>query len=334
MKRHQVLGLALVASLALSLPVATYAASKGETRMQTTTTTTVGKSEMGTPSTSKTEVKTLKQTQLTSSKVMPNETLTQETKYSSEAQAAYLKGQQALVEKRFPEAIEAFEQALALEPEYTVALEGLGQTYFARGEYEQALAQIEKASTINPLYSQLVLDRAKILDAQKKEGGALEGYLTFLSLNPYDSARLDIQRRASELYDKWATRMDVNQKTYFNGLRALAMDNPEQAALDLKTFIDKNQQINEQVINAHRLLGIAYQELNRPTEAIAVWEVITKQQPENAVPYFHLSNAYQQAGEKQQAQAAWSNFVKNAPKTQAYEIERFYMQEQATPVSK
>jgi tetratricopeptide (TPR) repeat protein len=306
--RNQVWGLALITSLAISVPV--MAAEKTEMKTTTSKTTTMSTSSL----------KSAKTT-------LGNEQMAALPAYSVEAQQQYIKGQSLLVEKRYPEAIEAFQSAINIEPSYTVAHQGLAQAFYQRGEYDQALAEIQKASSIDPLYTQLVLDKARILDAQKKEGGALEGYLTFLSLNPYDSSRLDIQRRAMELYDKWAPKMTETQKAYYNGLRALAMENPQEATTDLKSFISNSTQTNDQVINAQRLLGLAYQELNRPTEAVAIWEVITKQQPENAVSYFHLSNVYEQTGKPEQAKQAWTSYLKNAPNAQAYLQERPYFQQ-------
>lgn len=305
--RNQVWALALIASLAVSVPV--MAAEKTEFKTTSTKTTTTSSSVR--------PVKTIAITEQTLAVPM----------YSVEAQQQYIKGQSLLVERRYPEAIEAFQSAITIEPSYTVAHQGLAQAFFQRGEYEPALSEIQKAAAIDPLYTQLVLDKARILDAQKKEGGALEGYLTFLSLNPYDSSRLEIQRRASELYDKWQPKMTENQKAYYSGLRALAMENPQEASTELKAFINGAPQTSDQVINAHRLLGLAYQELNRPTEAVAIWEVITKQQPENAVTYFHLSNVYEQTGKSDQAKQAWTSYMKNAPKAQAYLQERPYFQQ-------
>lgn len=293
------IGLALVPVLMATLPA--FAADRMESHSMTRETVTTSKSVPMNYQTSQTTM-----------------TRAGRVEIGSEAQVQFAKGQWQLVEKNYPEAIRSFERALVVSPDYTRALEGLALAQYFRGDYAEAQMNIERAVTIDPIDTNLYLTHARILDAQSKDALALDSYLTFLSLEPQGSSvNLDVQRRANELFLKWEPRFNETQRNYYGGLRALTQGNPDRAIPMLKGFISEQPQIDSQVINAHRLLGVAYETLNRPTEAVAIWEVITKQQPQNPVGYYHLSTSYEQVGRSENAKQAWSNFVKFAPKSEA-----------------
>jgi len=185
------------------------------------------------------------------------------------------------------------------------------------------LVRINQAIEIDPVYTSAYLTRAKILDAQDKPAEALEGYLTFLSLAPTDSAVIDIQRRANELYEAQAPQLDESMKAYIDGLRTLAMEKPEQAVPQFNKFIEMKAtaQPSAQVINAHRFLAVALQQTNKPAEAIPVLEKLISVQPQNPVGYYYLSTTYEQVGKKENAKEAWANFAKYAPKSQALMVD-------------
>lgn len=258
--------------------------------------------------------------------------------YGTEAHQTFTKAQWELVERNYPEAIRLFENVIALNPEHVPSLHGLAIAKQMRGEYVDGLRYINRAIDLDPVSPELVLTKARILDAQKMDAPALEAYLTFLSLDPTDSSVLEVQRRADELFTRWEARLTPEQKEYFTGLRLLSMDQPMQAIPSLKRFIELNEgqatangrtEIRPEVVNAHLLLSLAHQRLNQPTEAVAVLQEVVRETqnvntpaiaPLKARTYFELSSNYGLVGQKQEAKAAWMNFVKFAPRSEAVNV--------------
>ena len=261
----------------------------------------------------------------------------QQSIYGTEAHRNYTQAQWQLVERNYPEAIRLFENVIVINPEHVPSLHGLAIAKQMRGEYVDGLKYINRAIDLDPVSPQLLLTKARILDAHKMDAPALEAYLTFLSLEPTDSSILEVQRRADELFTRWEARFTPEQKDYFTGLRLLSMDQPTQAVPVLERFIKMNEtqtssrgvEIHPEVVNAHLLLSLAHQRLNQPTQAVAVLQEVVRETqnvsnaaitPLKARTFFELSNNYGLVGEKQQAKDAWMNFIKFAPRSEAANV--------------
>jgi len=257
--------------------------------------------------------------------------------YGTEAHRFYTQAEWQLVERNYPEAIRLFENAIAINPEHVPSLHGLAISKQLRGEYVDGLKYINRAIELDPVSPQLLLTKARILDAQRMDAPALETYLTFLALDPTDSNALEVQRRADELFTRWEARLTPEQKEYFMGLRLLTMDQPEQAIPAFERFIRMNEgvsattrvEVRPEVVNAHLLTALAHQRLNHPTQAVAVLQEVVRETqnintptiaPLRARTYFQLSSNYGLTGEKQQAKDAWMNFVRFAPRSEANSV--------------
>ena len=72
------------------------------------------------------------------------------TKYPREKRIHYNLGIHYWNKKEFPAAIDAYSKALALDPNYGSALNGLGYTYADMGNYEKAIESFEKYAAVSP----------------------------------------------------------------------------------------------------------------------------------------------------------------------------------------
>jgi tetratricopeptide (TPR) repeat protein len=223
------------------------------------------------------------------------------------------KAQWQLVEKNYPQAITLFEMVLKTDPASVRSLHGLATAFQAQGNHERALNAIDTALALDPVNTKLIFTKAQILDSMGEEAKALEQYLIFAALDPTDTNSLVAERRADELFRGWESRLSEAQKDYFNGLRFMAMEQPENAVPVLEEFI----KIEPKHANGRMILGVAYRNLSQPNEAIAQFETITQTHPNSPVGFYHLGVMYDAAGKKQNAQQAWKNFVKYAPNTEA-----------------
>ena len=99
----------------------------------------------------------------------------------------YQLGRSLLLQGRYPEAVSAFDHALALNPNYNSPHLGLGQVYLAQGRYEQALAELAKSPEV-PL---VMVQRASVYASRGEKRKALAELEKALALNYRDFAYLD-----------------------------------------------------------------------------------------------------------------------------------------------
>jgi tetratricopeptide (TPR) repeat protein/tRNA A-37 threonylcarbamoyl transferase component Bud32 len=102
-------------------------------------------------------------------------------KYPREKRIHYNLGIHYWNKKEFSEAIDAYSKALALDPNYGSALNGLGYTYANMGNYEKAIESFEKYASVspgdaNPLDSlaEIYFQTGKLGDSINKYKGAIE----------------------------------------------------------------------------------------------------------------------------------------------------------------
>ncbi len=70
----------------------------------------------------------------------------------SKALAIYDQGLKLYYQRKFPEALALFNQALAIDPQCYEAINAKGATLAFQGHYDQGLALIQQALDLNPLY--------------------------------------------------------------------------------------------------------------------------------------------------------------------------------------
>ncbi|MBU0993668.1 MAG: tetratricopeptide repeat protein [Proteobacteria bacterium] len=94
--------------------------------------------------------------------------------------------------------------ALDLEPQFIIALRGLGKTYLAQGKIEKAKTTFEKAVQIAPNYAELHSDLAKAYIASKDFKKASDEIKKTIELAPKDS---ELSKEAVEIGKKLELRL-------------------------------------------------------------------------------------------------------------------------------
>lgn len=227
--------------------------------------------------------------------------------------ADFASSQVLLVNRQYPEAIQAFQQVLMARPDYVPALNGLAMALYHQGRYEEALSELGKAMALDPVNSLLFYTQARIKDAQNKPVEALQSYLTFTALNPNDGAAIDAQRRAGELYKTLESNLSPAEQALFQGERLLSLRQPADAIPLLKQY----QSLRPDDTQAQLMLGQAYLQLGQPEKAIPQYESAIKVKPDNASAYYQLGNSYELQGQQQNARQAYLQFLKQAPQSEA-----------------
>ncbi len=113
--------------------------------------------------------------------------------FSVEAQSAldsYNAGQQAFQRDDYWSAVDRFRQALQVNPRYLEAYQGLSESFFALGEYDEAAKQIAEALKLGKLNSTVNNLQGRILLGQTKLEEALAVFQSVLSREPKNQGAL------------------------------------------------------------------------------------------------------------------------------------------------
>lgn len=218
-----------------------------------------------------------------------------------------------LINRQYPEAITEFQALLSAQPDYVPALSGLAMALYHQGRYEEALQNIEKAMSLDPVNSGLFYTQARIKDAQNKPIEALQSYLAFTALSPDDATAVEAQRRAGEIYRMVEKQLSPAEQLIFQGERLLSLRQPAEAIELLKQY----QSLRPDDTQAQLMMGQAYLELGQPEKAVPQFESVVKQRADNAAAYYQLGNSYDLQGQSQNAKQAYQQFLKYAPQSEA-----------------
>ena len=168
---------------------------------------------------------------------------------------------------RIDEAIEQYQIALKLNPDYDSSYNNLGIAFFKKGEIDKAIEQYMIALKLNPNYAQAYNNLGNAFLQRKQIDEAIEQYQIALKLNPdYDSA-----------YN------DMGVAFFKKGLIDKAI---EQYQIALK--------LNPNYAQAYNNLGNAFLQKGQIEKAIKQLEIAVKLNPTNLVFRRSLDRAYEQ----------------------------------------
>ena len=92
-----------------------------------------------------------------------------------------------------------YKKALKIEPEFTIALRGLGKTYIAMGKIPEAIAVFEKATISSPRFAELYFDLANACRLSQKYNKALNAYKKVVELAPDSTLAIDAQKEMEKI---------------------------------------------------------------------------------------------------------------------------------------
>jgi len=227
---------------------------------------------------------------------------------------------------RYAEAVECYQRALSLKPDFELAVIHLGNTYFQLGRYREAIEQYRRYVEIGPLPS----DRSRGVEslgwvywkkhdlpqaaselsslAAKPQNPRLarlvafeQGKLSATSeLRAYVSGDEGVANRTSRLSDR------VSQ--YFLGRLELKAGRAEEAILVFQQAL-RELPTYWMLDDMEDCLGEAYLELGRLDEAIGEYRRVLKVNPNRALARYSLGVALDRKGENAAARAEFQRFL-------------------------
>jgi len=191
-----------------------------------------------------------------------------------------------MLERRFDEAEACFRSALKCEPDYVLALIGLGEAEAQRGDLANALKRFETAIEIDPYRSHAHFDKGRLLEAMGQPDGALAEYFRALE---FDSNNAEISLRIAAIQ--------------------LARSQPDQALARLDQVVELAAENAE----ARLRRGQAYLAIGHISQAIADLRFAAAQMPHEPQVHYYLALAFEADHNPAEALRAAQNASRLAP---------------------
>ena len=220
---------------------------------------------------------------------------------------------------RNDEAVQAFDRAIALQPEFIhLAYYGKGLALFGN-EDEAALASLELATETEPNFAPAFLTKSSVLRGLNRLNEALTAIETTISLHK-DNANLYSEKgfillklkRYSEAEVAYNRAIQLNPRTAFYYNRGNLYD--EQGEVEL-AIADYNQaiEINPEIAEAYINRGLLYNEQGKVELAIADYNQAIEINPQFAEVYNNRGLLYVEQGEVELAIADYSQAIEINP---------------------
>ncbi len=142
------------------------------------------------------------------------------------AQEYLWRGYQAVAAGKYEQAVEAYKQAIELNPDSARAYNNLGNLHYRLGEYSQAIETYQAAVEINPGYAEAYNNLGVVYSKTGKNGPAFNAYEKAIELNPayavaYNNlgnvcGKLGESKTAIEAYEKAVELKPDYAVAYYN----------------------------------------------------------------------------------------------------------------------
>jgi tetratricopeptide (TPR) repeat protein len=223
-------------------------------------------------------------------------------------------------EGNFKGAIEDFNQAIRLNPNYAVAYICRGIAHSAIGDQKAAIEDYNQAIRLNPNYADAYNNRGNARSAIGDQKAAIEDYNQAIRLNPnYADAYNNRGNARSAIGDQKAAIEDYNQAIRLNPNYADAYNNrgiSRYISGDKKAAIeDYNQAIrlNPNFAVAYICRGIAHSAIGDQKAAIEDYNQAIRLNPNNAVAYYNRGIAHSAIGDQKAAIEDYNQAIRLNP---------------------
>ncbi|NEO25741.1 MAG: tetratricopeptide repeat protein [Kamptonema sp. SIO4C4] len=198
-----------------------------------------------------------------------------------------------------------YQMVLEREPNNTTALQGLIEVRLQQGRLEDALAPLERLTKLHPQQSDYAILLAQARRHLGNDEGAFQAYEQAIQNNPGDIKALQ-------------------------GMVALQLekDRPERAIGLLETTLQTAAQANTatpgsiDVASVQMLLGRVYEHEERYTEAIAVYDKIIDNDPQDFRPVWAKAEILKQRENYPEARSLYNQALAIAPAKYKDQIKR------------
>ncbi len=201
--------------------------------------------------------------------------------------------------KEYDKAIEAYEEAVKINPKDDSAYNNMGSAYANKKEYDKAIEAYKKAIEINPKYDSAYYNMGIAYDDKKEYDKAIDAFEKAIEINPkyadaynnmgnayynkkeYDKA-IEVYKKAIEINPKYAD-------AYYN--MGITYSNKKEYDKAIEVY-KKAIEINPKYADAYYNMGIAYRHKKEYDKAIEAYKKAIEINPKYAKAYTNLFELY------------------------------------------
>ena len=126
--------------------------------------------------------------------------------------------------KEFKLAEKYYQDTLKIEPEFAIALRGLGKTYIATGRIPEAVMILEKAVRDSPRFAELYFDLANAYTLSREYKKALDAYKKVIELAPNTPLAVEAQKEIKGLRRQWQPVICADYYCFYSSFRGFATE--------------------------------------------------------------------------------------------------------------
>ncbi len=194
-------------------------------------------------------------------------------KRSQEALTFYLQGVKFSREKKFAKAVEVFQEAVRIDPQFYAAQEDLGYALYRLGKYEESISSSQQATAIRsnfrPYYNM---------------------GLAYIAQNDWGGANYAFERAITHcIPDSWEE--DYSNAYYYSGLSQARLGDAETVIKDL----EKSLEISPEMTYGHFELATLYLGSGKHKEARAQYRILKDLNPMLADELLRLIKKYRKS---------------------------------------
>lgn len=220
----------------------------------------------------------------------------------------------------FDQAVESFQQVIALNPEDPEANYNLGTLYLRRRALAQARQYLQKATELRPDYPEAWNNLGMAAAQEGRPEEAVRDFRKSLSLRPdYTVAMVNLgglYRRegdfsgAEKLLNAALEREPDNPEANYNlGMLYAKQDRLERA----ESFLEKALKSRPDYADALNNLGVLYVRQKRPSEAEEKFKTCIRMAPDFDQAYLNLARLYALSDDKSKARRVLEDLLRRQP---------------------
>ncbi len=239
---------------------------------------------------------------------------------SANATDLYHRGETLLALKRYDDALNAYNRALTIRPEYAEAWQGQGDALLELEEYEEALEAYDKAIQIQPDYLEAWNGRGQALDRLERYEEAIASFDSTLNLRPDNldawngrgNAQLKSQQYSAAIasFDKVIELQPDSALTWKR--RGWALHNLRRYEEAVESY-DKAIEFKPDAAQSWYQRGNALINLEEYEKAVESYDKAVQFQPDFYQAWYSRGNALNQLRDYEEAVASFGRAVKLQP---------------------
>ncbi|MGA2506808.1 MAG: tetratricopeptide repeat protein [Chitinispirillaceae bacterium] len=239
------------------------------------------------------------------------------TMAQSSAESLMSNGQELLQRGAYSQAVTAFKQVLAREPDFFEAQFNLGFAYLQWGNNAQAVVELKKALKLQPKNSEAWSNLAIAYDNLNRSNDAMEALAQAVNCNPENmTARMNLAAMYANANHMQQAIAQYRQITAMDSANNDALSNLAKCLVAAGTLTEAKE-VLKKVIAAepgkgepHSELGdIYWKKENDVDKAMAEYRTAISLEPNNPQFYQDLAMALEHKGQKQEAIETWKKAV-------------------------